>query len=52
MFDISHMGVLRLEGTNPKDALQQLYPATSIGSALARPATRCCSMPKAESVTI
>ena len=24
MFDISHMGVLRLEGPNPKDALQQL----------------------------
>jgi len=27
MFDISHMGVLRLEGTNPKDALQQLVPS-------------------------
>ena len=26
MFDISHMGVLRLEGTNPKDALQALVP--------------------------
>ena len=27
MFDISHMGVLRLEGTNPKDALQRLIPS-------------------------
>ena len=27
MFDISHMGVLRLEGRNPKDALQQLVPS-------------------------
>lgn len=27
MFDISHMGVLRLEGTNPKDHLQQLVPS-------------------------
>jgi len=27
MFDISHMGVLRLEGPNPKDALQQLLPS-------------------------
>ena len=27
MFDISHMGVLRLEGPNPKDALQQLVPS-------------------------
>jgi len=26
MFDISHMGVLRLEGDNPKDALQGLVP--------------------------
>ena len=26
MFDISHMGVLRLEGTNPKDTLQALVP--------------------------
>ncbi len=26
VFDISHMGVLRLEGKNPKDALQQLVP--------------------------
>ena len=26
MFDISHMGVLRLEGPKPKDALQQLVP--------------------------
>ena len=24
MFDISHMGVLQLEGPNPKDTLQQL----------------------------
>ena len=27
MFDISRMGVLRLEGPNPKDALQQLVPS-------------------------
>jgi len=27
MFDISHMGVLRLEGSNPKDALQRLIPS-------------------------
>ena len=27
MFDISHMGVLRIEGANPKDALQQLVPS-------------------------
>ena len=27
MFDISHMGVLRLEGRNPKDALQHLVPS-------------------------
>jgi aminomethyltransferase len=27
MFDISHMGVLRLEGPNPKDALQRLVPS-------------------------
>ena len=27
MFDISHMGVLRLEGPKPKDALQQLVPS-------------------------
>ena len=27
MFDISHMGVLRIEGTNPKDALQKLVPS-------------------------
>ena len=27
MFDISHMGVLRLEGANPKDALQRLIPS-------------------------
>ena len=27
MFDISHMGVLRLEGPNPKSALQQLVPS-------------------------
>ena len=27
MFDISHMGVLRLEGPNPKDALQQMVPS-------------------------
>lgn len=27
MFDISHMGVLQLEGPNPKDALQQLVPS-------------------------
>ncbi|BEV35346.1 glycine cleavage system aminomethyltransferase GcvT [Synechococcus sp. M16CYN] len=27
MFDISHMGVLRLEGENPKDMLQQLVPS-------------------------
>jgi len=27
MFDISHMGVLRLEGNNPKDALQKLVPS-------------------------
>ena len=27
MFDISHMGVLRLEGPTPKDALQQLVPS-------------------------
>ena len=27
MFDISHMGVLRLEGPNPKDTLQQLVPS-------------------------
>ena len=27
MFDISHMGVLRLEGANPKDALQRLLPS-------------------------
>jgi len=27
MFDISHMGVLRLEGSNPKDDLQQLVPS-------------------------
>ena len=27
MFDISHMGVLRLEGRNPKDALQRLVPS-------------------------
>ena len=27
MFDISHMGVLRLEGANPKDALQKLIPS-------------------------
>jgi aminomethyltransferase len=27
MFDISHMGVLRLEGANPKDTLQQLVPS-------------------------
>ena len=27
MFDISHMGVLRLEGANPKDALQRLVPS-------------------------
>ena len=26
MFDISHMGVLRIEGSNPKDALQKLVP--------------------------
>ncbi len=26
MFDVSHMGVLRLEGTNPKDSLQALVP--------------------------
>lgn len=26
MFDISHMGVVRIEGTNPKDALQALVP--------------------------
>ena len=26
MFDISHMGVVRLEGANPKDALQKLVP--------------------------
>ena len=26
MFDISHMGVLRIEGSNPKDALQTLVP--------------------------
>lgn len=26
LFDISHMGVLRLEGANPKDALQALVP--------------------------
>ncbi|QNG27608.1 glycine cleavage system aminomethyltransferase GcvT [Synechococcus sp. HK01-R] len=26
MFDISHMGVLRFSGPNPKDALQQLVP--------------------------
>ena len=26
VFDISHMGVLRLEGANPKDALQTLVP--------------------------
>ena len=33
MFDISHMGVLRLEGTNPKDTLQALVPTdlTRIG---------------------
>ena len=28
MFDISHMGVLRIEGANPKDALQQLVPVS------------------------
>ncbi len=27
MFDISHMGVLRIEGKNPKDALQKLVPS-------------------------
>ena len=27
MFDISHMGVLRLEGRDPKSALQQLVPS-------------------------
>ncbi|WP_028953143.1 glycine cleavage system aminomethyltransferase GcvT [Synechococcus sp. CC9616] len=27
VFDISHMGVLRLEGPSPKDALQQLVPS-------------------------
>ena len=27
MFDISHMGVLRLEGPRPKDALQRLVPS-------------------------
>jgi len=27
MFDISHMGVLQLEGPNPKDALQKLVPS-------------------------
>ncbi len=27
LFDISHMGVLLLEGTNPKDALQTLVPS-------------------------
>ena len=27
MFDISHMGVLRLNGPKPKDALQQLVPS-------------------------
>ena len=27
MFDISHMGVLRIEGANPKDALQKLVPS-------------------------
>ena len=27
MFDISHMGVLQLEGPNPKDTLQQLVPS-------------------------
>ena len=26
IFDISHMGVLRIEGANPKDALQKLVP--------------------------
>ena len=26
VFDISHMGVVRLSGPNPKDALQQLVP--------------------------
>ena len=26
LFDISHMGVLRIEGSNPKDALQTLVP--------------------------
>ncbi len=27
IFDISHMGVLRIQGENPKDALQQLVPS-------------------------
>ena len=27
VFDISHMGVLRIEGSNPKDGLQQLVPS-------------------------
>ncbi|WP_320666732.1 glycine cleavage system aminomethyltransferase GcvT [Prochlorococcus sp. MIT 1307] len=27
LFDISHMGILRLEGQNPKDALQSLVPS-------------------------
>ncbi len=27
LFDISHMGVIRLEGSNPKDALQTLVPS-------------------------
>ena len=26
LFDISHMGVLRIQGSNPKDALQTLVP--------------------------
>ena len=43
MFDISHMGVLRLEGPTPKDALQQLVP-TDLHRMARGSLPRFCSM--------
>ena len=51
VFDISHMGVLRFSGPNPKDALQKLVPTDLHRMARARLATRCCSMKREASST-
>lgn len=44
LFDISHMGVLKLSGVDAKDALQRLVPTDLFRFGQEKPVTQCCSM--------